>query len=238
MHDQRSSPAGGREKVADVAETAKHEMGVVADEVKHQARQVASDVRSRVSDEAGHRQQQLADRLRRSGEELREMAAGREESPARMTVERLAGRTEQVADYLSKRRPEDVLAEVQDFARRRPVAFLVSAAVAGFVVGRLTKGVVSDRLDGSGQDRSFDASTYRSASAPTGPTTTAVDQVPAVGVATAPETSYAAGVAPVPASVAATPVPPEHAPPPVTAPPVTAAPTDVAPPPPTGGETR
>jgi hypothetical protein len=34
-----------------------------------------------------------------------------------------------------------VLREVQDFARRRPGAFLATALAAGFVVGRLGKGV-------------------------------------------------------------------------------------------------
>jgi hypothetical protein len=35
-----------------------------------------------------------------------------------------------------------VLQQVQDFARRRPGAFLATALAAGFVVGRLGKGVV------------------------------------------------------------------------------------------------
>jgi hypothetical protein len=216
MYDQEASersrsPGSAREKVAEVAETAKHEMGTVADEVKHQAGRVASDVRTRVREQASHGQHELADRLRQGGEELRAMAADRESSPARTTVEQLASRTEQVADYLAKHGPEELLADVQDFARRRPGVFLVSAAVAGFVVGRLAKGVVAERTSGG----SGDGSTYRSTYATGSPATTAVDQVPAVGVATAPDAgpTYAAGVAPVPTSVAAEPVPPETAPP-------------------------
>jgi hypothetical protein len=180
-----------RERVTEVAETARHEAGVVAHEVKHQAGRVASDVRTRLTDEARTRQQDLADRLRQAGEELRAMSADRDPSPARTTVEQLAGRTEQVAEYLGKHGPEELLAEVQDFARRRPAAFLLSAAVAGFVVGRLAKGVVVEHASGSG-----DGSTYRSAS----PATTAYDAVPpvAVGVAPAPEPAYSPGVAPVP----------------------------------------
>jgi hypothetical protein len=46
-----------------------------------------------------------------------------------------------MADYLDRHGPEGVLREVQDFARRRPGAFLATALAAGFVVGRLGKGV-------------------------------------------------------------------------------------------------
>jgi len=227
MYDQDASersraPASAREKVADVAETARYEMGTVADEVKHQAGRVASDVRGRLTEQARHRQQDLADRARQTGEELRAMASDREPSPARTTVEQLASRTDQVADYLSKHGPEELLADLQDFARRRPGVFLASAAVAGFVVGRLAKGVVAERSAGQ-------SSTYRS----TSPGTTAYDDVPpvAVGVASAPEPAYTSGVAPVPAAVAAEPVPLATAPPAVPPPTTT-------PPPATGGERR
>jgi hypothetical protein len=230
MYDQDASersrsPGDVREKVADVADTAKHEMGTVAHEVKHQAGRVASDVRSRVTEEARNRQQDLADRARQTGEELRAMASDREPSPARTTVEQLANRTDQVADYLSKHGPEELLADLQDFARRRPGVFLASAAVAGFVVGRLAKGVVAERSSGSGGDGSM----YRSAS----PGTTAYDEVPpvAVGVASAPGPAYTSGVAPVPAAVAVEPVPPATAP-------AAVPPPTTSPPPATGGERR
>jgi hypothetical protein len=222
MYDQDASersrsPGDVREKVADVAETAKHEMGTVAHEVKHQAGRVASDVRSRITHQARQRQDDLADRARQTGQELRAMAADREPSPARTTVEQLANRTEQVADYLSKHGPEELLADLQDFARRRPGVFLASAAVAGFVVGRLAKGVVAEKTSGG------DGSTYRS----TSPAATAYDETaPAVGVAPAPtpEPVYASGTAPV--AVAAEAVPPATAP------------QAVPPPPTTGGERR
>ena len=56
-------------------------------------------------------------------------------------VSRVADAGRQVADYLADRGPEGVLREVQDFARRRPGAFLATALAAGFVVGRLGKGI-------------------------------------------------------------------------------------------------
>jgi hypothetical protein len=56
-------------------------------------------------------------------------------------VSRIADSGRQFADYLDHHGPEGVLREVQDFARRRPGAFLASALAAGFVVGRLGKGI-------------------------------------------------------------------------------------------------
>jgi hypothetical protein len=56
-------------------------------------------------------------------------------------VSRVADGGRQLADYLDRNGPEGVLQEVQDFARRRPGAFLATALAAGFVVGRLGKSV-------------------------------------------------------------------------------------------------
>jgi len=47
-----------------------------------------------------------------------------------------------VADWLSEREPADLLEEARSLARRRPGAFLVGAALAGVIIGRLTRGVV------------------------------------------------------------------------------------------------
>jgi hypothetical protein len=66
-----------------------------------------------------------------------------------------------VADYLAENGPDGVLREVQDFARRRPGTFLAVAAAAGFVVGRLGKGV----LGAGSSDDGTSASQYRSSSA-------------------------------------------------------------------------
>jgi hypothetical protein len=55
-----------------------------------------------------------------------------------------------VADWLEHREPGDLLDEVRRFARRRPGTFLVGAAVAGALVGRLTRGVVAQQQEKSG----------------------------------------------------------------------------------------
>jgi hypothetical protein len=143
-HTTGNGQAGAmKEKVAEVADVAKHDAGRVAGEVRTQAGRVADDVRQKVGEQARTQQGRLADRLRETGDELRQMAGDRPDSPARAVVDQLADRSSRLADYLADRGPDGLLADVQRFARRRPAAFLASAAVAGFVVGRLGKSVMA-----------------------------------------------------------------------------------------------
>jgi len=69
------------------------------------------------------------------------MRGDRSGTPAATVVSRVADGGRQLADYLDQHGPDGVLRDVQDFARRRPGAFLATALAAGFVVGRLGKGV-------------------------------------------------------------------------------------------------
>ncbi len=111
-----------------VAQTAKEQTRQVTGEVATQARSVAADVRDSVTNQAHAQNDRLAEGIRRLADELDEMAYDRKDSPARTVVSRVAQSSRQLADYLAERGPEGVLEEVQDFARRRPGTFLVSAA--------------------------------------------------------------------------------------------------------------
>jgi uncharacterized protein YjbJ (UPF0337 family) len=126
-----------------VAGTAKEQAGQVVDEASAQARNVASDMRDRVTEQARTQNDKLADGIRRMADDLDQMRAQRGDSPAAQVVSRIADGGRQVADYLADRGPEGVLGEVQDYARRKPGTFLATALVAGFVVGRLGKGVLN-----------------------------------------------------------------------------------------------
>jgi len=126
-----------------VADTAKEQARQVTDEVSAQARNVASDVRDRVTEQAHTQNDKLTDSIRRMADDLDQMRAQRGDSPAAQIVSRVASGGRQVADYLADRGPEGVLGEVQEYARRKPGTFLATALVAGFVVGRLGKGVMN-----------------------------------------------------------------------------------------------
>jgi hypothetical protein len=127
---------------ADVKDTAKEQALRVGDEAKTQVRNVASDVRSKVGDQARTQNDKLVGGIRQVADDLEKMRGERQDSPAAAVVSRVADGGRQVADYLDRNGPEGVLREVQDFARRRPGAFLATALVAGLVVGRLGKGVL------------------------------------------------------------------------------------------------
>lgn len=53
----------------------------------------------------------------------------------------VASRVRDTGQWLEGRKPGQVVDEMQSFARRRPAAFLVLAAGAGLVAGRLTRGL-------------------------------------------------------------------------------------------------
>jgi hypothetical protein len=153
----------------DVTQTAKEEARAVASEVSTQARRVAGDLREQVRDRAQQQHGTMVTGLRRAADELRDMSGDRADSPARNLVTSLADRTHRFADELDKRGPEGVLTEVQDFARRRPGTFLLAAAAAGFVVGRVGKSVFSapnSPLSGGGGAQDRPAGPGSSAAAP------------------------------------------------------------------------
>jgi hypothetical protein len=145
--DSKAKQVAGQAKDAagqaasDVKDTAKEQAQRVGSEARTQARNVASDVRDRVSQQARSQNDKLVSGIRQAADQLEEMRGDRQDSPAATVVSRVADSGRQFADYLDRHGPEGVLREVQDFARRRPGAFLASALAAGFVVGRLGKGV-------------------------------------------------------------------------------------------------
>jgi hypothetical protein len=134
-----------REAGADVGRTVTQEARQVATAATDQAQQVGLDVRQRVRDEVGRQHRQAVDRVGAFAEELYTMAAQRPQTPAGDLVTSLAARSRTFAEYLDQHGPERVLHELQEFARRRPATFIVAAVAAGFVVGRLGKGLWQDQ---------------------------------------------------------------------------------------------
>lgn len=134
--------------MTEVAQTAKREPRNIADEMKHQTRRVVSDAKQKTSERIDSQQKQWSGRLSDMSHGLREMAAERPDSPAGQLVRQMADRGTTLADYLATHRVEDLLADVQAFARRRPGTFIMAMAAAGFVVGR-TRAARPGRLGGS-----------------------------------------------------------------------------------------
>ncbi|MEV0902489.1 hypothetical protein [Actinoplanes sp. NPDC049802] len=141
-----------RQAAGDVKDTARHQARRVGAEARDQARTVASEVRGKLGEQARAQNSRLVGSIRETADHLDEMRGARQDSPAAAVVARVAEGGRQFADYLDRNGPDGVLREVEDFARRRPGAFLATALAAGFVVGRLGKGVVkADSGGGAGK---------------------------------------------------------------------------------------
>lgn len=142
-----------------VTETAKQQAGQVAGDVKQQAQQLATQTKSELSDQAISQRDRAADSLRSLGGEFRTMAESSDSSGlGTQLASQGADLAEQMADFLAQRDPSQLLDEVRDFARRRPGGFLMGAALAGVVVGRLGRGVMSARSnDDASSSEQFDS---------------------------------------------------------------------------------
>lgn len=152
------------EGARDVAQTAKEQAREVIDEATTQARRTAADMRGQLRGQVEQQHGSMVDKLRAASQDMRDMSADRDPSPATTLVSSLADRTERFADELASRGPDGVLDEVQQFARRRPGTFLLAAAAAGFVAGRLGKGILGSSEQTPSGDRDY-RSAYEAGSA-------------------------------------------------------------------------
>ncbi|MEZ2390229.1 hypothetical protein AB6813_11890 [bacterium RCC_150] len=171
-----------------VVETARQEAATVATEVKSSAKDLLVQAKSDLTDQAATQQQKVASGLRSISEELHSMASAAEEpGVATDLVRQAAERSSSMAQWLDGRDPGSLLDEVKSFARQRPGTFLLLAAGAGVLAGRLTRGLTAG------------GNTSNSASPPSGTTGT-------------PKTSQPASVGYEPAAGTAVPPPPVELP--------------------------
>ncbi|WP_026537335.1 hypothetical protein [Arthrobacter sp. 9MFCol3.1] len=123
-----------------VAETAKTEAVNVAAEVKTNARDLLHQAKSDLTEQAGTQQQKVAEGLRSVAGELHSMASASDQpGVATDLVRQAAERSSAVASWLDGRDPGSLLTEVKSFARQRPGTFLLLAAGAGVLAGRLSR---------------------------------------------------------------------------------------------------
>ena len=131
-----------------VANTAAEQAGQVGQEARRQARDLLGQARGQVTEQARNGQQQATDGLRSLARELHEMAdSGQQQGPASDLAKQAADKLGDLAEWLNRREPGDLIEEVRALARRRPGAFLLGAAAAGILAGRLTRGAVDANRD-------------------------------------------------------------------------------------------
>jgi hypothetical protein len=144
-----------------VAETASEQGTQVAREARAQARDLLGQARNQVTEQARSTQSQAADGLHSLAGELREMAdSGERQGVASDLAAEAADRLGSLAEWLGRREPGDLVDEVRRLARRRPGAFLIGAAVAGVLAGRLTRGTIDAKRDTSDNDQGYGTQGY------------------------------------------------------------------------------
>ncbi|MBT2564891.1 hypothetical protein J7I84_00005 [Arthrobacter sp. ISL-85] len=151
--EEASNVAGQAASAAQgVAQTAKEEAANVAHEAKANAQDLLHQAKSGLTSQAGTQQQKAAEGIRNISSQLHSMATSPDQQGmASDLVRQAAERTSSVASWLENREPGDLLNEVQRFARNRPGTFLLLAAGAGVLAGRLTRGLTAGAPETQGQ---------------------------------------------------------------------------------------
>ncbi|MFJ3445383.1 hypothetical protein ACIPM2_29865 [Streptomyces sp. NPDC086081] len=141
-----------RQGASEVAGTAAEQVKNVTGKARAQAGAMAGDLRARVGEEADQQARRGAQVMRQWADDLSGLADGAAaDSPARSLVAQAADRGHRAADYLDSHGVGGLVGDLEDFARRRPGAFLGGAVLAGFAVGRLAKaGGKANGASGSG----------------------------------------------------------------------------------------
>lgn len=132
------------ERTGEVAEVVGEQVKQVVSETGAQARHLIAEGVDQLREQASEGQHKLAGGLHSLADQVRQMS-DRTDKPgmAADLIRQVSERTSDAASWLESREPGDLMNEVRRFARQRPGMFLAGAAVAGVVVGRLTRNVLA-----------------------------------------------------------------------------------------------
>jgi hypothetical protein len=126
-----------------------------ARELKRQAEDLAEDIPQRARSAVDEQKEAavggiegVAHALRSASDDLRD----RGQPVAAEYSLQVADGLESIANWVSRRNVDDVMGGIDDFARRRPVAFFGGALVAGFALARFMKSSSARRSRMSGSE--------------------------------------------------------------------------------------
>ena len=136
------------------ADTAQDKAKEAAAQAQEQAREAADRARGRVRDQVDQRSTQLGEQVGSSANDARSVAeqlrTQGKPTPARY-VEQAADRAERLGGYLRESDGDQLLNDVEDFARRNTWAVALGGLALGFAASRLLKASSSDRYRSSVQ---------------------------------------------------------------------------------------
>lgn len=124
----------------DVASTAKEQAANVVGESIEQAKDLAGQARETIADQVRSQTERLTGQLQSLSGQLKE---GDTSGMVGQVMTEVGQRLQALADHVQNAGPEGVLADLRGYARRNPGSFLLGAAAAGLVTGRLVKGMTS-----------------------------------------------------------------------------------------------
>jgi len=150
-----------KEATTQVASTAADQAKNVAGETKRQAQDLLNQATSQVQEQAGSQKDKASGSLRSVADELRGLAQGQGSQNEMITglTQQFADKAQEIADWLEQRNPSELLDEARDLARRKPGTFLLGAALAGILAGRMTKGVIAARGDNENEADTWSTAT-------------------------------------------------------------------------------
>ena len=144
---QRSGGASGQVEQSS-ADQAKEKVQETAQQVQEKAREAKGQAGDRVrqeldtrSTQAGSQLKDSAEAMRRTGDQLR--GEGKE-TPAKIATA-VADRAERLGGYMSDVNADQMLRDVENFARRQPLLFALGGATLGFLAARFMKASSSSR---------------------------------------------------------------------------------------------
>jgi ElaB/YqjD/DUF883 family membrane-anchored ribosome-binding protein len=130
-----------QEKTQQVAERAQEGAGQAREKVREQVDQRSTQAGQQVQSAAGDARS-LAEQLRGQGKD----------APARY-AEQAADRAERLGGYLERADGDEILHDVEDFARRNPWAVVAGGVALGFTLSRMLKASSSERYRQSAGQR-------------------------------------------------------------------------------------
>jgi len=135
------SSGSGSAGTADVAKDEARNVGQTAAQAGSQVASTAADQAKNVAQETKYQAQDLLDQGRTQLRDMADGSGGGAPGPARDLIQQASGKLEEFGSWLQNREPAELLDEVRSYARRKPGTFLLGAAVAGVLAGRLTSGI-------------------------------------------------------------------------------------------------
>ena len=147
------SGAGTGQPEQSTTEQAKEKVQETAQQVQDKAQEMKGQAGDRVrqeldtrSTQAGSQLQFTADAMRRTGKQLRDEE---KEGPAKV-IDMVAERAERLGNYMTGAKADQIVRDIEDFARRQPWLVAIGGTTIGFLASRFMKASSTRRYEEGG----------------------------------------------------------------------------------------